>query len=68
MLIFLYRNGNVPFIAEQSLSKKEVFNFIYKFKMETSNEELLKGIDDNDILLQFMNQITNLKFDDEPDY
>ena len=36
--------------------------------METSNEELLKGIDDNDILLQFMNQITNLKFDDEPDY
>ena len=29
LLIFLYRGGNVPFIAHSNLSKKDVFNYIY---------------------------------------
>ena len=68
MLVFLYRSGDVPFIADQSLCKKEVFNFINNFKKETSNAELLKGIPDNDVLLKFMDKITALEFADEPDY
>lgn len=68
MLVFLFRNGNVPFIADQSLCKKEVFNFINNFKMKTSNKDLFKGIPDCDILVKFCDKITSLDFKSEPDY
>ena len=37
LMVYMFNNGNVPFIIDNGLGKKETFDFIKKVKETTTN-------------------------------
>ena len=62
LMIYMFRKGNCPFIVNDDLSKKETFNLIKNIKETTSNAQLIGDIEDSGFLLQFFNNIFELKY------
>lgn len=70
MLVYLFEDGDVPYIASGKLSKKEVFNYIKDIKYSLTPEKLCGVAKDHrsKVLLEFVSEIFSYSYTSKPNY
>jgi hypothetical protein len=70
MLVYLFQGGNVQFIAQGKMNKKEVFNFIKEVKNSLTPSTLVGSHEKlrSACLLNFVSDIFKLEYDETPSY
>jgi len=69
LLVFIFQSGNVPFVAQNISSKKEVFNFVKKVKTQMKPIDLVgPPTQPSHMLLPFVEKVFSYNYYDKPEY
>ena len=69
LLVYLFQQGNVKFVAQGNLSKIEVFNYIKNVKSNMTPKDLCGPPNSKAWkLLKFAEEVFSLGFDEQPNY